>query len=79
MSYDEHAQPALVNAFLLTTKDALVVFEAARRGVCPVVSRRLHDTEKASIITSGSVFAFDEAATGIKRCEFEDTFPIDFL
>lgn len=63
------AQPALLNAFLLTTKDALMVFEAARRGICPVVTRRLHESEKAKMITSGSVFAFDEQATGIKRCE----------
>ncbi|KAK9900108.1 hypothetical protein P389DRAFT_176962 [Cystobasidium minutum MCA 4210] len=61
------AQPALLNAFLLTTKDALMVFEAARRGICPVVTRRLHDGEKSKMITSGSVFAFDEQSTGIKR------------
>ena len=63
------AQPALLNAFLLTTKDALMVFEAARRGICPVVTRRLHDGEKSKMITSGSVFAFDEQSTGIKRCK----------
>lgn len=64
----ENVQPALLNAFLLTTKDALMVLEAANRGICPVVSRRLHDTEKASMVRSGSVFAFDEQTTGIKRC-----------
>ena len=45
-----------------------MVFEAARRGICPVVTRRLHDSEKTSLVVSGSVFAFDEHATGIKRC-----------
>lgn len=44
-----------------------MVFEAARRGICPVVTRRLHDNEKSSMIRSGAVFAFDEHATGIKR------------
>ena len=69
MSNVENVQPALLNAFLLTTKDALMVLEAANRGICPVVSRRLHDSEKASMVKSGSVFAFDEQTTGIKRCE----------
>jgi hypothetical protein len=67
-NYGDQAQPALLNAFLLSTKDALMVFEAARRGICPVVTRRLHDSEKTSLVVSGSVFAFDEHATGIKRC-----------
>jgi hypothetical protein len=67
---DGDAQPALLNAFLLTTKDALMVFEAARRGICPVITRRLQDNEKQQMIISGSVFAFDEQATGIKRCKF---------
>jgi len=62
-------QPALLNAFLLTTRDALMVLEAARRGICPVVTRRLHDSEKAALVGSGTVFAFDENATGIKRCK----------
>ena len=65
----EDAQPALLNAFLLTTKDALMVFEAARRGICPVVTRRPGEGEKTKLIISGSVFAFDEQSTGIKRCE----------
>ena len=69
MGLPDNAQPALLNAFLLSTKDALMVFEAARRGICPIVTRRLHDNEKASMITSGSVFAFDEQSTGIKRCK----------
>ena len=69
MARADNAQPALRNAFLMSTMDALMVFEAARRGICPVVTRRLHDTEKSSIIVSGAVFAFDEQSTGIKRCE----------
>lgn len=64
----EAVQPALYNAFLLSTKDALCVFEAAQRGLTPLVTRRLQDSEKAMLITSGSVFVFDEVATGIKRC-----------
>lgn len=69
MLEETSVQPALYNAFLLTTKDALVVFEAAKRGITPFVTRRLQDREKASLIASGAVFIFDEKATGIKRCK----------
>ena len=49
-----------------TTGDALLIFEAARRGVIPRVTRRLVESERR-MITSGSVFVFDEAESGIKR------------
>lgn len=49
-----------------TTGDALLIFEAARRGVIPRVTRRLVESER-KMITSGSVFVFDEAESGIKR------------
>lgn len=49
-----------------TTGDALLILEAARRGMIPRVTRRLVDSERR-MITSGSVFVFDEDESGIKR------------
>lgn len=49
-----------------TTEDALLILEAARRGLIPRVTRRLVDSER-KMITSGSVFVFDEDESGIKR------------
>ncbi|KDQ58163.1 hypothetical protein JAAARDRAFT_129267, partial [Jaapia argillacea MUCL 33604] len=49
-----------------TTGDALLILEAARRGIIPRVTRRLVDSER-KMITSGSVFVFDEDESGIKR------------
>ncbi|KAJ3852354.1 Gti1/Pac2 family-domain-containing protein, partial [Lentinula lateritia] len=49
-----------------TTGDALLILEAARRGWIPRVTRRLVDSER-KMITSGSVFVFDEEESGIKR------------
>ena len=49
-----------------TTGDALLILEAARRGLIPRVTRRLSDSEQ-KMITSGSVFVFDEVESGIKR------------
>jgi hypothetical protein len=48
------------------TGDALLILEAARRGLIPRVTRRLVDAER-KMITSGSVFVFDEDESGIKR------------
>ncbi|KZS87727.1 hypothetical protein SISNIDRAFT_419236, partial [Sistotremastrum niveocremeum HHB9708] len=49
-----------------TTGDALLILEAARRGIIPRVTRRLVETER-KMINSGSVFVFDEDESGIKR------------
>lgn len=49
-----------------TTGDALLILEAARRGLIPRVTRRLVDSER-KMIASGSVFVFDEDESGIKR------------
>ena len=49
-----------------TTGDALLILEAARRGIIPRVTRRLLDSERR-MITSGSVFVFDENESGMKR------------
>ncbi|KAL7320728.1 Global transcription regulator sge1 [Mucor circinelloides] len=52
--------------FIESTTDALLVFEACRRGKLPKISRRLQDRERGSI-KSGTVFVFDERESGIKR------------
>ncbi|KAJ7202656.1 Gti1/Pac2 family-domain-containing protein [Mycena pura] len=54
------------SGWIETTGDALIILEAARRGVIPRVTRRLVDAER-KMITSGSVFVFDEDESGIKR------------
>ncbi|KAJ9121484.1 hypothetical protein QFC22_002100 [Naganishia vaughanmartiniae] len=49
------------------THDALILFEAAKRGIIPRVTRRLTDREKVAMIKSGAVFVFDEHESNIKR------------
>ena len=50
-----------------TTKDALIVFEAALSGVLGHCIRRPHDRERNSLIVSGNVFVYEEGTSGIKR------------
>ncbi|KAH8105347.1 Gti1/Pac2 family-domain-containing protein [Cristinia sonorae] len=54
------------SGWIETTGDALLILEAARRGLIPRVTRRLVDSER-KMITSGSVFVFDEDESGIRR------------
>ncbi|RDB21974.1 Global transcription regulator sge1 [Hypsizygus marmoreus] len=67
-----NAQPASAwteppwSGWIETTGDALLILEAARQGLIPRVTRRLVDSER-KMITSGSVFVFDEEESGIKR------------
>jgi hypothetical protein len=49
-----------------TTLDALLIFEAAKRGMVPRITRRLTERER-SMIVSGACFVFDENESGIKR------------
>ncbi|KAM5541092.1 hypothetical protein V8D89_005225 [Ganoderma adspersum] len=60
------SQPPQWSGWVETTGDALLILEAARRGLIPRVTRRLVDSER-KMITSGSVFVFDEDESGIKR------------
>lgn len=52
--------------YIETTKDALLIFEACKRGILPRVKRRLQDKERI-LIRSGTIFCFDEKESGIKR------------
>lgn len=44
--------------WIQTTGDALLILEAARRGLIPRVTRRLQERERA-LICSGTIFVFD--------------------
>lgn len=50
-----------------TTNDALILFEACLSGQLSHVPRRPHDRERNTLIRSGSVFIYEENASGIKR------------
>ncbi|EJD40828.1 hypothetical protein AURDEDRAFT_115700 [Auricularia subglabra TFB-10046 SS5] len=52
--------------FIETTGDALLILEAARRGIIPRVTRRLVEAER-KMIDTGAVFVFDAEESGIKR------------
>jgi hypothetical protein len=59
------AEPAF-DGYVESTLDALLIFEACRRGICPRITRRLQEKER-KLIKSGAVFVFDEREAGIKR------------
>ena len=50
-----------------TTQDALILFEGCLQGHLSHVPRRPHDRERSTLIRSGSVFIYEENASGIKR------------
>ncbi|CAG8524784.1 13184_t:CDS:2 [Acaulospora morrowiae] len=52
--------------YIETTQDTLLIFEACRRAMLTRICRRLQEKER-KIVTSGSVFVFDERESGIKR------------
>lgn len=68
-SLSRESQPTanVFRGWIKTTEDALLVFEAARKGIVPRVTRRFHKLEKDSILTSGVVVVFTEEESGIKR------------
>lgn len=53
--------------YVQDTKDALILFEGAIGGTLARVVRRPHDRERTNLIKSGSVFIYEESASGIKR------------
>lgn len=57
---DEPTQPA--NFLVETTKDALILLEAARQGVIPRTTRRLVEAERQAMIRSGAVFVSNRPA-----------------
>lgn len=55
------------SGYVASTHDALILFEACLTGVLHHVPRRPHDRERAQLVRSGSVFIYEENASGIKR------------
>ncbi|KAF4548023.1 Global transcription regulator sge1-like protein [Elsinoe fawcettii] len=53
--------------FVQNSMDGLMLFEACLSGKLHHVPRRPHDRERASLIKSGSIFIYEENASGIKR------------
>ncbi|SJX65921.1 uncharacterized protein SRS1_16474 [Sporisorium reilianum f. sp. reilianum] len=59
-------QGATFQGYGHSTRDALLIFEAVRRGILPKITRRLRDDERKQI-ASGTIFVFDEVESSIKR------------
>lgn len=55
------------NGHVATTQDALILFEGCLQGHLSHVPRRPHDRERSTLIRSGSIFIYEENASGIKR------------
>ncbi|KAK8213448.1 Global transcription regulator sge1 [Zalaria obscura] len=55
------------HGFVQNSMDALILFEACLSGKLHHVPRRPHDRERGSLIKSGSIFIYEENASGIKR------------
>lgn len=55
------------HGYVSDTREALILFEATMSGRLHRVVRRPHDRERSALIQSGSVFIYEESASGIKR------------
>lgn len=55
------------HGFVHNSMDGLVLFEACLSGKLHHVPRRPHDRERSQLIKSGSIFIYEENASGIKR------------
>lgn len=55
------------HGFVHNSMDGLVLFEACLSGKLHHVPRRPHDRERTQLIKSGSIFIYEENASGIKR------------
>ncbi|PSK56617.1 hypothetical protein B9Z65_6241 [Elsinoe australis] len=53
--------------FVQNSMDGLMLFEACLSGKLHHVPRRPHDRERSNLIKSGSIFIYEENASGIKR------------
>ncbi|CAE6521625.1 unnamed protein product [Rhizoctonia solani] len=69
MSQSNNSQAPKI--MLKSTKDALLIIEAAERGLFPRLVRRLTEQERAQSIYSGAVLVYDEFESHIRR--FTDT------
>lgn len=55
------------HGFIQNSMDGLILFEACLSGKLHHVPRRPHDRERTNLIQSGSIFIYEENASGIKR------------
>ena len=55
------------HGFVQNSMDGLILFEACLSGKLHHVPRRPHDRERNQLIKSGSIFIYEENASGIKR------------
>ena len=55
------------HGFVHNSMDGLILFEACLSGKLHHVPRRPHDRERSTLIKSGSIFIYEENASGIKR------------
>ncbi|KAI1384500.1 Gti1/Pac2 family-domain-containing protein [Hypoxylon trugodes] len=53
--------------YIMSTMDALILFESCLTGRLFHVPRRPHDRERSNLIVSGNVFIYEEHSSGIKR------------
>ncbi|KAJ2514386.1 Gluconate transport-inducing protein, partial [Coemansia sp. RSA 2049] len=63
---NDHSTTETYHGYVETTDDALRIFEACRRGILRRRGRRLCESERKEI-TSGSLFAWEERESGIRR------------
>lgn len=61
-----HYTDVIYAGYIASTKDALLIFEATRQGLLPIVPERLTTSEKQEI-RPGSIFIFCEQQSKIKR------------
>ncbi|KAF1985944.1 hypothetical protein K402DRAFT_333358 [Aulographum hederae CBS 113979] len=59
--------PTVTGCYLHTDADVLAVLQACLQGLAQHIPRRPHDRERPELIKSGSVFVYEENASGIKR------------
>ena len=55
------------SGYVASTLDALVLIQGTFDGILTHVPRRPHDRERQELIKSGSIFIYEEHASGIKR------------
>jgi len=67
MEVAEQSQQPTFHGFIPRSKDALILFEACLIGKLHFVQRRPHHGKGSQLARSGSVFIYEEEASGIKR------------
>ena len=61
------------NGIIATAKDALLIIEACREGILPILMNRPKERER-DLIRSGSIIVFMESQSGMKRWRVSNSF-----